>query len=186
MNCGHATNAREWRTAMLLFIDTEWADVLANELVSLALVSDCGRFEFYAERDPLPGESTDFVREVIYPLLDRGEYALGDAEFTNRLHEFFGRMQSIAKPDRVIVAYDHRNDLDLLGIALEGFNHPETPPRPAFEVQDLAPLGAAYQQAVEAVFATNPELQKRRHHALTDARVNRDACLKVRAAAGHP
>lgn len=39
---------------MILFIDTEWADAFASELVSLALVSDCGRFEFCAERDPLP------------------------------------------------------------------------------------------------------------------------------------
>jgi hypothetical protein len=31
---------------MILFIDTEWADMPASELVSLALVSDCGRFEF--------------------------------------------------------------------------------------------------------------------------------------------
>lgn len=49
---------------MILFIDTEWADVLASELVSLALVGDCGRYEFYAERDPLPDKPTDFVRSL--------------------------------------------------------------------------------------------------------------------------
>jgi len=44
---------------MLLFVDTEFADVVANEFVSLALVSVDGTFEFYAERDPLPASSTE-------------------------------------------------------------------------------------------------------------------------------
>jgi len=166
--------------AMILFIDTEWADVLANELVSLALVSDCGRYEFYAERDPLPSNGTDFVKAVVYPRLDRGERALPDAEFTRRLHVFLGTAQGAAKPDRVTVAYDHRNDLDLLGIALEGFDAPDTPPRPYFAETDLASLGQPYQRAVEQCFAADSGLAARRHHALVDARVNRDAWLRVK------
>ena len=164
---------------MLLFIDTEWADVLANELVSLALVSECGRYEFYAERDPLPANGTQFVQNVVYPLLDRGERALSDFEFTQQLHRFFGQMQVAAKPQRVTVVYDHRNDLDLLGIALEAFDSPDTPPRPAFQEIDLAPLGEPYKRAVESCFALDPALAARRHHALVDARVNRDAWLQV-------
>jgi hypothetical protein len=31
---------------MILFIDTEWADALATELIALALVSESGRQEF--------------------------------------------------------------------------------------------------------------------------------------------
>jgi 3' exoribonuclease, RNase T-like len=167
---------------VILFIDTEWADVLANELVSLALVSDCGRFEFYAERDPLPTESTDFVQSLVYPLLDRGDVALDDSRFTQALHRFFGQVQAAAKPSRVTVAYDHRNDLDLLGIALEGFNLPETPPRPAFQMLDLGPLGNRYQQAVENCFTESPALQAKRHHALIDARVNREAYARLQSA----
>ena len=164
---------------MFLFIDTEWADELANELVSLALVSDCGRFEFYAEREPLPANATEFVRQVVYPLLERGDRAMPDFEFTRRLHVFFGQMQAGAKPDRVIVAYDHRNDLDLLGIALDAFDLPESPRRPAFQELDLASLGRSYKHAVESCFLANPALAVRRHHALVDARVNRDAWLEV-------
>ena len=33
---------------MMLFIDTEFADQTARELVSIAMVSQDGRFEFYA------------------------------------------------------------------------------------------------------------------------------------------
>jgi hypothetical protein len=174
---------------LILFIDTEWADELANELVSLALVSDCGRFEFYAERDPLPANATEFVRQVVYPLLERRDRALSDFEFTRRLHVFFGQMQAVAKPERVTVAYDHRNDLDLLGIALDAFDLPDSPRRPAFQELDLASLGRSYKHAVESSFLANPALAARRHHALVDARVNRDAWLEISSAeareAGH-
>jgi hypothetical protein len=167
---------------VILFIDTEWADQLANEVVSLALVSDCGKFEFYAERDPLPSDATEFVRTVVYPLLDRGKRALPDADFTQQLHKFFRTAQKSAKPGKVTVAYDHRNDLDLLGIALEAFNLPDTPPRPAFDTLDLGSgsLGATFAKNVEGCFATDGASSARRHHALVDARVNRDAYLLLR------
>ena len=67
----------------------------------------------------------------------------------------------------------------LLGIALEAFDSPDTPPRPAFQEVDLAPLGEPYKRAVETCFALDPAVAARRHHALVDARVNRDAWLKV-------
>jgi hypothetical protein len=168
---------------LFLFIDTEWADVLANEIVSLALVSECGQYEFYAERDPLPADGTEFVMTTVYPRLERGAHALPDTEFTIRLHQFFGTVQRAAKPDRLTVAYDHRNDLDLLGIALDAFNLPDLPPRPAFDEFELSGLGKAYEEAVETAFASDPALAARRHNALIDARVNRDAWLEVRAEA---
>jgi hypothetical protein len=162
---------------VILFIDTEWADELANELVSLALVSDCGKFEFYAERDPLPADAREFVRATIYPLLERGQRALPDASFTQQLHAFFRTTQQAAKPGKLTVASDHRNDLDLLGIALEAFNLPDTPPRPAFDTLDLGTLGASFSQNVEECFTKDDAVRIRRHHALVDARVNRDAYL---------
>lgn len=61
-----------------LFLDTEWADLAGDELVSLALISGDGRLRFYAERGPLPPEPTRFVEESVYPLLDRGSAALPD------------------------------------------------------------------------------------------------------------
>jgi hypothetical protein len=164
---------------MILFIDTEWADVLANELVSLALVSDCGRFEFYAEREPLPAAGNDFVRDIVYPLLERGDRAVPDLQFTRSLHEFIGASQRAAKPKPLTVAYDHRNDLDLLGIALDGFDLPESPPRPWFAELELRPLGRDYECAVERRFSSDPRLAGMRHHALVDARVNRDAWLQL-------
>jgi len=65
---------------LILFIDTEWADVLANELVSLALVSDCGRYEFYAVYD-LPTRVED-----LNPLIDAFQHRYN----THRPHGALG------------------------------------------------------------------------------------------------
>ena len=81
-----------------LFLDTEWADPEGRELVSLALVSQDGEAVFYAERDPLPVNPTGFVKDSVYPLLDRGSVALvirsspaGSASFfvESKLHMFY-------------------------------------------------------------------------------------------------
>lgn len=165
---------------MILFIDTEWADVLACELVSLALVSDCGRHEFYAERDPLPAHPTDFVRSVVYPLLERGDRALNDDRFTASLHTFFDDMLKAAPRGKVLVAYDHRNDMALLEYALDGFESQHSPQRPPFNRFNLGLLGEEYVQMVESCFANEADLRERRHHALVDARVNRRAYLEMR------
>ena len=55
-----------------LFLYCEWADVLARDLVSTAIVSIDGLRYFYGEIDVLPPDPTPWVRAVVYPLLDRG------------------------------------------------------------------------------------------------------------------
>lgn len=165
---------------MILFIDTEWADVLASEMVSLALVSDCGRFEFYAERDPLPAVPTDFVRSVVYPLLERGSRAMSDVQFTEALHAFLGEACAAARHGKVLVAFDHRNDLDLFGYVLDGFESADTRPRPAYGAFNLSLLGIEYEQAVEDIFTADPPRSRRRHNARIDARVNRDSYIQLR------
>ena len=76
---------------MRLFLDTEFTDgnLLHAELVDLAFVSEDVRAELYLERAPLPERCFPFVHENVYPLLDRGEAAIQDVEFTHRLREFF-------------------------------------------------------------------------------------------------
>lgn len=162
---------------MILFIDTEFADVAASKLVSIALVSDCGRFEFYAERDPLPVGATHFVRTVVYLLLERGARAMSDEVLTRELHAFFGRASS---NEKVLVAYDNQADLVLLNYALDGFESPEMRQRPEFGVFDLALLEIPFFDAVEHRFASDSGLRARRHNAFTDAWVNRDTYVALR------
>lgn len=167
---------------MILFIDTEFADVAASKLVSIALVSDCGRFEFYAERDPLPAGATHFVRTVVYPLLERGTRAMSDEVLTRELHAFFGRVSS---NEKVLVAYDNQADLALLNYALDGFESPGMRQRPEFGLFDLALLGIQFSDAVEHRFASDVRLRARRHNAFTDAWANRDAYVALRDQAAY-
>jgi len=164
---------------MLLFVDTEWADAQARDLVSLALVSEDGRFEFYAERDPLPSSPTEFVRGVVYPLLSRGERALPDEAFTRELRAFFERIVAASRRAKVLIAYDFKADIHLLDYVLDGFTSRDSPTGLLFDVFDLTVLGGEYALRVDEIFEQRPDLRARRHHALIDAWVNRDAYLLV-------
>jgi hypothetical protein len=54
---------------VILFLDTEFTDFLAPELISLALVAEDGR-EFYAERSDFDRwKCSDFVQETVLPRL---------------------------------------------------------------------------------------------------------------------
>ena len=156
-----------------LFLDCEWADVIGSELVSLAVVSADGQQRFYAEASPLPSHPTDFVRYVVYPLLEHGWWAMPRHEITQRLRAFLSRI------DAPVVIYDHQVDGALLNYVLDGFDLPNTVvdacgPRPAprrWPVTGDANLGAL----IEAYFAAHPEVAGRRHHAGVDAEALRQA-----------
>jgi hypothetical protein len=163
---------------MMLFIDTEFADQTARDLVSIALVSQDGRFEFYAERDPLPAAPSDFVRTVVYPLLDRGDRSLTDDEMSRQLHAFFDRVREESRHGQVMIAYDYVADIHLLDAALFG-RDANTSARPLFNVFNLQLLGEEFNRTVEHLFTCNGPAAARRHHALVDAWVNRDAFMAL-------
>lgn len=101
---------------MRLYLDTEWADVAASQLVSLALVDSTAKHRFYAEIDPLPPRPTTFVRDVIYPRLERGTRAMAPPALTASLRRFL-----VALPEPRLVLADHPTDFTLLRFALLGF-----------------------------------------------------------------
>lgn len=155
---------------MKLFLDCEWADVDAQQLVSLALATEDGANRFYAEIHPLPEDPTDFVRQTVYPLLEAGDCAMSPTELTSTLRQFLAAFPGS------FVLYDHPRDGKLFRLALNGFGLPEqqTPPLPSIhetlvDRQDIAFL-------IEHYFATHPEA--RRHHAGVDAEALRWACME--------
>lgn len=156
---------------MRLFVDTEWENENTHELVSLALVSQDGQRRFYAERTPLPASPSSFVREVVYPLLDRGSTALTDLAFTNALRSF------IAQSDRPLVLADSDMDFVLLARALEGFGHMHLPPAPPYRSM-LITFGDVLAR-FENYFEEYPSAGARRHHALVDAEALRWAFEQV-------
>lgn len=160
-------------TPTYFFLDCEWADVLGAELVSLALVSEDGSQCFYAERDPLPQLPTDFVRAVVYPLLQRGSFALSDEGFTRAVRAF---LANAAMP---VVLYDYHNDGALLRHALGGFDLPDDVaqgcgpiPRVSGSLMDRGRLVSVL---LDDWFASHPDAQARRHHAAVDAEGLRQA-----------
>jgi hypothetical protein len=159
---------------MRLFLDCEWADTLDSELVSLALVSEDGAHRFYAEVSPLPNQPTDWVRAVVYPLLEHGYAARQQIDFTRDLRAFVSRF------DDPFVLFDYQADGALFGYALAGFDLPDTvlaklPPAPKVS-QTLIPCDEV-RGGIEQYFREHPEHAGRRHHAGVDAEALRWAFL---------
>ena len=153
---------------MMLFLDTEWADVLASELVSLALVGRDERFIFYAERDPLPDKPTDFVRAAVYPLLKRGDVAMPDPIFAARLQQFIADVAE-ATGEKPTIGYDYWADKAFFEYAYFGFegSGPSSVPVGYFDLKELNPH---YALGTESYFRDNPVAAERRHSALIDAK----------------
>ena len=151
-----------------IFLDCEWADSLASQLVSLALVPGNPALpEFYAERANLPENPTPFVASVVYPLLDRGEVAMGDLAIAEGLRSYLAQFSD------PVIMHDTGINLMLLGAAL---SHPgANSPMPRMRTRLIGIPG--YLQGIERIFSADAALRQRRHHALVDARVARDAFL---------
>ncbi|PPT73845.1 hypothetical protein XarjCFBP8253_20465 [Xanthomonas arboricola pv. juglandis] len=155
---------------MRFFLDTEWADPMGSELVSIGLVSEDGHHQFYAERDPLPEMPTDFVRHVVYPLLQGRPASMSEMAMTTGLRAFLSADQA------PLVLADYAHDLVLLRYVLAGFDMPDDQAQacgPTPQVQGLLIDGGQIDRKVEWLFESRPMLRARRHHALNDAEVLR-------------
>ncbi len=153
----------------MLFLDTEWAND-SRDLVSLALVNGDGSRVLYVERDPLPSNPSAFVRDVVYPLLDRGSVALADPALTETVRAF------VAASGTPRIHFDLAWDKVLLGQAMSewGRNLAGIPPfvPVLIERNDV-------RDEVELYFQNNPDASARRHHALVDAEALRHAFVEV-------
>lgn len=157
--------------ATYLFLDTEWADLAGDELVSLALISGDGRLRFYAEREPLPPEPTRFVEESVYPLLQRGPVALSDIAFTEALRRF---IDSVPDP---LVVFDYAHDGAMFEVALRGFDRGLPGEGCESAVAKELLRSNLTSMILEDWFLAHPEEAARRHHAMVDANALRIAWL---------
>jgi len=101
---------------MILIMDTEFSDISPEmELLSLALVSLDGQFEFYGERTDVPREHcSDFVRHAVLPQLKAGPPVAGD------IHNLRARLRAFveALPDKATLACDSFYDIELFSWAI--------------------------------------------------------------------
>ena len=152
---------------MRLFLDSEWANDALRELVSLALISEDGQYVFYAERDPLPDMPSSFVRESVYPLLNRGQAAMTESAMTHALRS------SLEPLGDCEIFADAQLDFSMLSRVWNGRDR--TPPGPPFRTR-LAREGNLM-PSVEHHFELNPDQRALRHHALVDAMALRSAWI---------
>ncbi|MEN5208086.1 hypothetical protein ABE493_08190 [Stenotrophomonas terrae] len=139
--------------------------------MSIALISEDGTSTFYAERDPLPSAPTQFVATTVYPLLQRGSYALTDDALSGALLAF---LKDQSSPH---VIADYPNDLQLFRQILSwGYDEAasQLEPQPTFPCT-LMSRDAITTGHLERWFSKHPELKLCRHHALVDANALRMA-----------
>lgn len=147
----------------LLYLATEFTDFIQCDLISIALVSECGKHEFYAERnDYIKSDCSDFVKEFVIPHLGKVE-PINRAELKKQLFEF---IENIG--EEVTIACDFRGDLDLLNDALDG-NNPKNLLNQWYDFSDLTDSHIFYFAGTEYYQSGNYP----RHHALHDARAHR-------------
>jgi len=158
------------KKADYLFLDCEWADLFASELVSIAIVSLDGVRYFYGERDILPEDPTPWVREVVYPLLERGDCAMSIELISARLKRFLGSF------DAPLVCHDCSHDRDLCEQLLADTSLEGERQCPA-QVRWL--LLGDVRPALRAWWKKHPENEAFRHNALVDARALRSAFLSL-------
>ena len=144
---------------MLVFIDTEYTNFHAPQLISIGLVADTGE-EGYFEVEHDAKACSEFVRDVVVPLLGREPNALVPQHLlASKLFTWL----EIVKPRQhdITICFDHQTDWDLFIAALNYQVPPWVKSRNVcYEIGDLL-----YQDFFER--EALPE-----HHALYDARAN--------------
>ena len=102
---------------MLVFLDTEFTHFIDCDLISIALVSADGEYEFYGERTDFDDKAcSDFVRAAVLPHL--GEFPEAMCE-KDQLAERL-RIWIAALPFNITIACDYQMDYELLHDLLDG------------------------------------------------------------------
>lgn len=153
---------------MLIFLDTEFTDSLDCDLISIGMVSENGQFEFYVERSDYRTDwCNSFVHAAVVPQLGRSGPALNRKQLAMRLAEWFATL-----PRNIVVACDSFSDWELLLDVLDGARPANLTGRYDLRVHSESP---EFQHAVVRYH----EHAGPWHHALHDARANRQGWLAL-------
>lgn len=164
---------------MILFADTEFADFESLDPLSVALVSEDGSLEFYAEILDCESPPSDFVKKTVLPLMQGGEARCLYSEASERLAAWLSGLPS----DSIQIVVDYGGDWIILNEMLNSAGCAQKPSAimlfPAFE-QTCLERGASSLLKIQSVSNQLFELMEphfledpRRHHALVDARATR-------------
>ncbi|WP_051453626.1 3'-5' exonuclease family protein [Burkholderia pseudomallei] len=153
---------------MLVFLDTEYTGLgqPTPKLISLGMVAEDGRREFYVELEDSwkPEDCSDFVQREVLPLLSGPAMSLLQARLS--LRAWFA-----ASPRVVRAACDSITDFRFL-MEMLGESKPCNLASAPFDLRPLIDT-SVYHDAVMAHYSTDD----REHHALVDARAYRKGWL---------
>ncbi len=145
---------------MLIFIDTEFTDFANTELISIGLITEDGKHEFYAELPFNRRSCNNFVLQTVLPQLGKKlEAQCSTQELKTRLGAWLEQFKNC---EEVTICFDFGGDWLLFQYALGG------------TVPDWLTAKNIYRnidQAALAKFFEENELLE--HHALNDAKANR-------------
>lgn len=150
---------------MLVFLDCEYTDPINIDLISIGMVTEDGRFEFYAERSDFPdADCNQFVRAAVLPLLYTvPTNVMTRAQLTERLHGWFATLSK-----EMVIACDDQTDWELLVDVFDG----ELPANIVRPHRNLRPLidTIVYNRAACQYHSVPGQPW---HHALHDAKAHR-------------
>jgi hypothetical protein len=155
---------------MLVFLDTEFTDFINTEMLSIGMVTADAKHEFYAERtDYSLKMCSGFVREEILPLFDKSGFVGTKEEIGLKIVDWIIRLPY----SDVIIVIDYHGDWQVLGDVLPSV--PMKLKRSPEYIQGMTDFATNVSiQGVEEYFE---KIDKRRHHALVDAKANRHGWL---------
>ena len=175
-----------------VFIDTEFTDFVCTDLISIGLAADNGQ-EFYGENlDFLKPWANTWVQANIYPLLTPDTHGMKRNELSARVWCWLDELPCTS----VIITIDYQTDYDLL-LDLLGEAHHKI-----IGVQNIfRNIFVSIDEQTAALGGTNDEYENRsqkaralfdlyqmdyffrtkeiQHHALADAKANREAYMKL-------
>lgn len=175
-----------------LFCDTEFTDFISPKLISIGLVSECGKHEFYAELTDYPEkQASGFVKAVVVPLLNHSKYGNKEVEVAAKLATWLEDLG-----DEVTICIDYPTDHYLLMDLVEGILSPNVREEP--EMLYVALDAAALTKGIQL---STPDLgwfrkkareefhagfldyffnsKAAQHHALEDAKGNRHGWIRA-------
>lgn len=154
---------------MLIFLDTEFTDFVDSDLISIGLVDELGR-EFYAELTDYRQEAcSDFVHEVVRPLLKQHKDRVEGTQW--EVARALGKWLKPYEQDTATVCYDYNLDWYLMADLLRMLPEED---QPNF-LRTRMIWGDLDQQAIEYYWAEADAFGHQQHHALYDARGNKYA-----------
>lgn len=169
-----------------LFLDTEFTDFTNMDLISIGLVSEDGKHEFYRENTShIANYRSDFVNKVVMPLLEGSSVAVSYEWISHDLVEW---LNALPVPAVTIVA-DYAGDWHLMKPLLDQDKlvKPLTVQMLTYSFNEMLTfrgyneLGEMREEAVRKMMSGQSEyytLDQRIHHALVDAKSNRHGWIK--------